>query len=175
MRWAVEVHKTHVSLRVLSCYRSQHDNLSWLAALTAILDTPALLIATAMKVDTFQAELTFVPAGHKVSDLAQSCYIPPIEPDPVQLPQQQLQGLHVGLEPTGLNLRPGDAIDQRMTELRGMYEPSVNVLGRHFLLKLPLSIPDSTPVDNWQTSATMRRTCGLGRLALPEPGDDHRD
>jgi hypothetical protein len=119
-------------LPVLSCYRSQHENLSWLAALTAILDTPALLIAAAMKVDTFQAELTFVTAGHTVSDLAQACYIPPIKPDPVQLPQQQLEGLRVGLEPTGLNLRQRAAIDQRMTELRGLYEPSVNVLGRHF-------------------------------------------
>jgi hypothetical protein len=30
-------------------------------------------------------------------------------------------------------------------------------------------------VDNWQTSAWMRRTSGIGKLMLAEPGDDHVD
>ncbi len=44
-RWAAEVLESHVSFPVLSYYRSQHDNQSWLAAITAILDTSALVIA----------------------------------------------------------------------------------------------------------------------------------
>jgi hypothetical protein len=31
------------------------------------------------------------------------------------------------------------------------------------------------PVDNWQTSAWMRRTRGIGQLREAEPGDDHAD
>ena len=38
-RWAAEVLESHVSFPVLSYYRSQHDNQSWLVALTAVLDT----------------------------------------------------------------------------------------------------------------------------------------
>ncbi len=56
-----------------------------------------------------------------------------------------------------------------------MDEPFVNALSRHFLLPLPPVLSDSPPVDNWQTSAWMRRTGGIGALALPEPGDDHRE
>ena len=56
-----------------------------------------------------------------------------------------------------------------------MYEPFVNALSRYFLLALPTVLADSTPVDNWQTSAWMRRTDGIGALSLPEPDDDHRD
>src|SRR5262249_25087622 len=35
-RWAAEVLESHISFPVLSFYRSQHDNQSWVAALTVI-------------------------------------------------------------------------------------------------------------------------------------------
>src|SRR5579883_3074541 len=44
-RWSAELLESHLSFFVLSYYRSQHDNQSWLAAATAILDTCCLLIA----------------------------------------------------------------------------------------------------------------------------------
>ena len=37
-RWAAELLESHLSFPVLGYYRSQHDNQSWLAALTTILD-----------------------------------------------------------------------------------------------------------------------------------------
>ncbi len=174
-RWAAELLESHVSFPVLSYYRSQHDNQSWLAALTAILDTSTVVIAGTKNVDTFQAELTFATARHTVVDLAQAYYVPPIEPDPDRLPPDHLQRLRAELSAAGMDLREGEAVDQKLAELRGMYEPFVNALARHFLLALPPLLSDSTPVDNWQTSAWMRRTSGIGRLSLPDPGDDHRD
>ncbi len=92
-RWAAEVLESHVSFPVLSYYRSQHDNQSWLAALTAILDTTTIVIAAAKNVDPYQAELTFATARHAVVDLAQVYYVPPIEPDPVRLSEEQLERL----------------------------------------------------------------------------------
>jgi len=174
-RWAAELLESHVSFPLLSYYRSQHDNQSWLAALTAILDTATLVIAGAKDVDLFQARLTFATARHAVVDLAQVYHVPPIEPDPDRLPPDQLRRLRVELAASGMELREGEAVDQKLAELRGMYEPFLSALARHFLLALPPVLSDSTPVDNWQTSAWMRRTSGIGRLSLPEPGDDHRD
>ena len=40
-QWSAEVLESHLSFPVLSYYRSQHDNQSWLAALTAVLDACA--------------------------------------------------------------------------------------------------------------------------------------
>ncbi len=175
-QWAAEVLESHVSFPVLSYYRSQHDNQSWLAALTAILDTAALVIAGAKGADPYQAQLTFATARHTVVDLAQVYYVPPIEPDPDRLPEDRLRQMREELRAAGIDLRDGEAVDRNLAELRGMYEPFVNALARHFLLALPPVLSDSTPVDNWQTSAWMRRTSGIGRLALPEqPCDDHRD
>jgi hypothetical protein len=174
-RWAAELLESHISFPLLSYYRSQHDNQSWLAALTAILDTTSLVIAGAKWTEPLQAQLTFAAARHTVVDLAQVYHIPPIEPDPDRLPQDRLARLRSELAAAGMELRDGPAVDQKLAELRGMYEPFVNALARHFLLALPPVLSDSAPVDNWQTSAWMRRTSGIGRLALPEPGDDHRD
>jgi hypothetical protein len=174
-RWAAEVLESHASFPVLSYYRSQHDNQSWLAALTAILDTSALVIAGAKEVDPYQAQLTFATARHTVVDLCQIYHVPPIEPDPDRLPDDLLRRLREGLGVSGLDLREGEAVDRKLAELRGMYEPFVNALSRHFLLVLPPVLSDSTPVDNWQTSAWMRRTGGIGALTPPESGDDHRD
>jgi hypothetical protein len=174
-RWAAEVLESHVSFPVLSYYRSQHDNQSWLAALTAILDTSALVIAGARGMDTYEARLCFATARHTVVDLAQVYQVVPFESDPSRLPPERLERLRKELHAAGLELREGEAMDLKLSELRGMYEPFVNALARYFLLALPSVLSDSTPVDNWQTSAWMRRIGGIGALSAPEPGDDHRD
>ena len=46
-RWAAELLESHLSFAVLSYYRSQHDNQSWLAALTVALDACAILLSSA--------------------------------------------------------------------------------------------------------------------------------
>lgn len=53
--WAAKTLESHLSFPVLIYYRSQHDNQSWLAAITAILDTTALLIACAREREPYQA------------------------------------------------------------------------------------------------------------------------
>ena len=58
-RWASELLESHLSYPVLTYYRSQHDNQSWIAALTTILDTTALLITSVKNPDGYQARLTF--------------------------------------------------------------------------------------------------------------------
>ena len=44
-RWSAELLESHISYPLLCYFRSQHNNQSWISALTAILDTSALLIA----------------------------------------------------------------------------------------------------------------------------------
>src|SRR5262249_53222577 len=44
-RWSAELLESHLSYPVLAYFRSQHNNQSWLSALTTMLDTSALVIA----------------------------------------------------------------------------------------------------------------------------------
>ncbi len=56
-----------------------------------------------------------------------------------------------------------------------MYEPFITALSIRLLISLPPVFPDGDPVDNWQTSAWMRRTRGFHQLATGGAIDDHED
>src|SRR5581483_11599018 len=68
-RWSAELLESHISYPLLCYFRSQHSNQSWIGALTAILDTSALLIAGVRGHEARQAQLTFAMARHAVVDL----------------------------------------------------------------------------------------------------------
>jgi hypothetical protein len=173
-RWSAELLESHLSFPVLSYYRSQHDNQSWLAALTVMLDSSALLVTGAGDaVLRYQAQLTFAAARHAAVDLALTFRTPPRPPQPDRLPDETLRQLRAELRAAGCPLREGAAVDAKLAELRGLYEPFVNALAGYLRFTLPPVRPDKPPVDNWQTSAWMRRAAGFGEL--PAPGDDHND
>jgi hypothetical protein len=173
--WASEVLESHISFPVLSHYRSQHDNQSWLAALTAIMDAAALAIASLPRADRSQAWLAFAMGRHVVVDLAQSIYVPPVDPPADRLAPERWNALRDRLAQVGLTLDEGQAAAKRLAELRSMYEPFVHALSLHLLLPLPPFLPDGEPVDNWQTSAWMRRTRGFRQLAGDQMADEHED
>ncbi len=174
-RWAAELLESHLSFPVLSYYRSQHDNQSWLAAITSILDTCALLIVGEKDATSYQAQLTFAMARHAIVDLALIFKTPPLVPDPDRLPDHRLLQLRAILREAGLALREGSTVDAKLAELRAMYEPFVNALAKFFLFTLPPVLPEKVAVDNWQTSAWMRRTPGIGTLPPLNAEDDHFD
>jgi voltage-gated potassium channel Kch len=173
--WAAQVLESHISFPVLSYYRSQHDNQSWLAALTAILDTSALVLAALPKTDRSQAWMAFAMGRHVVVDLAQVFDAPPVDPPTDRLPPGLWNTLRKRLEQAGMTLDDGEDVQRRLLELRGMYEPFVHALSLRFRLPLPPVVPDREPVDNWQTSAWMRRARGFGQLTGSETADDHDD
>jgi hypothetical protein len=163
-RWSAEVLESHLSFPVLSYYRSQHDNQSWIAALTSILDTCAFLIVQVKCCNSYQAQLTFAMARHTAVDLALIFKAPPVAPDPDRLPAEKLQQLKEQLMQAGLDLNEGPAVDAHLAELRGMYEGFVNALAQSFLFALPPIVPEKQTADNWQTSAWMPRAPEIGNL-----------
>src|SRR5512136_2338242 len=69
-RWSAELLESHLSYPVLVYFRSQHDNQSWLAALTAVLDTCSFVMSSLEGTCARQAQLTFAMARHAVVDLS---------------------------------------------------------------------------------------------------------
>src|SRR5437867_10284010 len=65
-RWSAELLESHVSFPVLSYFRSQHDNQSWVAALTTILDVCAVVVARIEERPMPTARLTVEIARHAV-------------------------------------------------------------------------------------------------------------
>jgi hypothetical protein len=152
-RWSAELLEIHLSFPVLAYYRSQHDNQSWLSALTAVLDVSALIIVGLEGACEHQARLTFAMARHAVVDLALVFKTRPRAPERDRLSEEELLHLRTTLAAENLHLRTGGEADERLRELRRMYEPYVHALSQYLHLDLPPWVSDANRGDNWQTSA----------------------
>lgn len=148
-RWSAEVLESHLSYPVLAYFRSQHSNQSWLAALTTILDTSALVMVGFDGWCVRQAHLTFAMARHAVVDLAQVFSAPQPESLTDRLPDAALERLTARLHGAEMHFEHGD-VKERLAELRGMYEPYVAALSAHLAQPLPPWVRDTEHPDNWE-------------------------
>src|SRR5258708_24573041 len=166
-RWAAEVLESHLSYPVLSFYRSQHSNQSWLGALTVVLDATALVIAGIEGVSTDQARWTFKMARHAVVDLAQVVNAR-YDPNAAErLSAEELAQIRVQLAQKGLQLRSSDEAEQKLAQLRMQYEPYVLGIAKNLYIALPPWIPSDKNKDNWQAGPWDRviQAQALGRIA----------
>jgi hypothetical protein len=178
--WSAELLERCLSFPVLALYRSQHDNQSWLAALTVVLDTSALAICGGSGRDLYQARLTFAMARHAAVDLCLVFKMMPQAPEPNRLSSPSFQILFERLKADGGVMSPEmaaadppkiGAIESQLAELRGMYEPFVNGLAQYLSFKLPGFYSEQAKADNWQTSAWMPRAPGIRDLPGQSPAE----
>ena len=139
-RWSAELLESHISFPGLSYFRSQHDNQSWVAALTTILDVCALVVARIDDRPVTMARLTFAMARHAVADLCAVFRLEPASP-PDRLPAAEAKRLESVLAAVGVRLRSDEASIAEFMSLRSMYEPYVHALSRFLLMPLPAWVP----------------------------------
>jgi hypothetical protein len=168
--WSAELMESHLSYPVLCYFRSQHQNQSWLAALTAILDTCALIMACSEGDLYWQAQLTFAISRHAIVDLSQVMWAPPRSPAAPRLSAEDFARLHALLAAWGTGPLSLEESGRRLEHLRGMYEPYVNSLAERLLISLPPWIVARRLVDNWRTSAWRKE--GEAVTALSGRGED---
>lgn len=152
-RWCVELLESHLSYPSLIYFRSQQGNQSWLAALAAILDTCALLIADAEGIATWQARVTFGAARHAAVEVAQYIGTLPDNAGMGRLRPDDHAHIRAILAESGVPLRPDTGADDRLNELRGLYEPHISSLAYRLALDLPPWLPAPDARDNWQKAA----------------------
>lgn len=174
-RWSAELLESQISYPVLSFFRSQHSNQSWIAALTTMLDVTSLILTGIEGVNPGQAKLTFAMARHAAVDLAQvvnARYSPNTED---RLPEAELDGLREALKAAGLLLRNDDAGRAKLSRLRSMYEPYVHSTARLLMLQLPPWRNPEKSRDNWQAGPWDRliQARGLGAVGRVRPIEDH--
>jgi hypothetical protein len=151
-RWSAELLESHLSYPVLARFRSHHDSQSWISSLTAILDTCAFVLAGQENTCTRQAQFTFAMARHTVVDLAQVFRCLPQQPEQNRLTPENFVVLCDLLAAEGIVMGERKEIEQRLTELRMMYEPYLYTMSRYFLVSLPPWTPQVTHPDNWQAN-----------------------
>ena len=180
-RWAAELLESQISYPVLTFFRSQHSNQSWLAALTTMLDVTSLVLTGIEGVHPGQAKSTFAMARHAAVDLAQvvNARHDPTAPD--RLPPEEYEGLRTALEAAGLRLRSDEYGRDKLAKLRAMYEPYVHATGRNLMLTPPEWRYPEKHRDNWQAGPWDRLIQARGLAILgqkpkvvgPVVGEDH--
>ncbi len=149
-RWAAEMLESHLSYPILSMYRSQHRDQSWLATLTVILDTCALLLVGVDGLESRQAPVTFALARRAVIDLAHLFEHGRtgfrISDPPDRLPSTERDRLRRLLQGDAA-LRPGPEADEKLRRLRATYEPAAHALSAFLLMPLPAWMPPSGTDD----------------------------
>jgi|ERR1017187_3106574 voltage-gated potassium channel Kch len=165
--WSAELMESHLSYPVLCYFRSQHNNESWLAALTTILDVSALLLAYGTGALRWQAKMTFAISRHAIVDLSQVLNCPPLQNIQERLPDGGLYKMIALLEAAGIP-HSADGCAQNLMELRQMYEPYIASLSARLLMSVAPWISEKVQKDNWKTTAWARISADVERVPRSE-------
>jgi Ion channel len=179
-RWAGELLESGISYPVLSFFRSQHSNQSWLGALMTMLDVTSLVITGIEGIHPGQARLTFAMARHAAVDLAQvvNARYDPLAPE--RLPEADFSQVRDTLAAAGLKLRGGEAAQMKLAKLRSMYEPYIHSTAKNLMVALPPWQHPAKIRDNWQAGPWDRiiqakglAVLGQKPVAPPAGAEDH--
>jgi len=172
-RWSAQLLESHLSYPVLAYFRSQHDNQSWISALTAIMDACALTMSGIEDSCARQAQLTFAIARHAVVDMCQIFSATPRPPEEDRLPPEKLKLIRETLAHHDMKLASGPEADRKLTELRKLYEPYVYALAARFNQTLPPWVPAKPSKDNWLKTAWGKRAPGADVETASLLHEDH--
>lgn len=150
--WTAELLESHLSYQVLSYFRSQHENQSWLAALTAIMDFSAVWQAAKPQGKTWQARRVYAIGRHALGDLSQVLRATPHFDGADRLSERELIALHEAMSNLGIDIDV-DTFRERLSNLRKGYEPYAHALSDELMFDLPPWLPDAPRKDNWETTA----------------------
>jgi hypothetical protein len=149
---SAQMQETHISYPVLMYYRSHHDNQSWVASITAVADTCALILVGIEGIDRWQAQLTFTMLRHTLVDLvAVANQVPAADYDD-RLPKQELDALRDYLDEAGVHCSRSPEADEQLRQLRAMYEPYLSSLSAYLVLPVTPWNNAGMIHDNWKYS-----------------------
>jgi hypothetical protein len=166
--WCSELLVSHLSYPMLSYYRSQRDNQSWLAGLAAIMDSCVLIMVGIRGMRPFEARMTFAMARLTALEMSRVFETKPAT-NVDRLSRMDFEALAACLGEAGLAWNnPRDA-ERRLTSLRATYEPLLEVLSNYLLLPLPGWLPDRTLRDDWQQTVEGTAAAWLLEKARENP------
>lgn len=150
--WTAELLESHLSYQVLCYFRSQHENQSWLGALTAVMDLASAWQAANPEGRKWAAQRLYAIGRHALGDLSQVLQAPPRFDVPNRMSEEDEHAVHDDLVHAGV-LSNFDEFSIRLRKLRKGYEPYAFALSRELLMDLPPWLPAQGRKDNWETTA----------------------
>ena len=118
---------------MLSYYRSQHDNQSWLAALTVIMDSCALVMVGIKDLPTFQARMTFSSSRLAVVELSRVLAVKPQVRAEARLTSLDYAQMRAELKDSGMLIVDDEGTEEKLMKFRSTYEPFLIGLAEYLL------------------------------------------
>lgn len=150
--WTAQLLESHLSYEVLSYFRSQHENQSWLASLTTLMDLSSVALAARIEGRTWAPRRLYAIGRHALGDLSQVLRAAPRFDVPNRLTDQDEKAIQELLGRAGITV-DFDDFRERLSKLRQGYEPYAFALGHELLMDIPQWVPHETRKDNWETTA----------------------
>ena len=163
--WASELLESHMSYPMLTFYRSQYSNQSWLSAMASMMDACCLIMVGIGGVRTFQARMTFSVARLAILELARVLRVE--QSASSRLSSSDFLYVKVALEESGLKLVESDA-ETRLACFRATYEPIICGLAEYLMIPLPNWVLGEHR-DNWEKDRGGRVAKELVESVEPEP------
>jgi hypothetical protein len=168
-QWSAELLESQLSYPMLAYYRSQHDNQSWLAALTAVMDASVLVMVGLDGVRTFQASLTFATARLALIEMGRVLAVGPAKLDENRLNATAFAEIKRQLVQSDVCFVDDNAAEEKLSAFRQTYEPFLHGLAEHLVLELPGWLPAPGQVDNWVNSPRGKSAKRLVETVEAEP------
>jgi hypothetical protein len=127
-QWSATVLETHLAYPMLAYFRSNHDYLSWIATLGALLDAATLLIATIPNEPHGQARLMYRVGRHLVDDLAAYFSLPRDESPGIDA--KEFATVHQRLADAGYRVIGVEESWLEFSSLRAAYSTPLNTLAQ---------------------------------------------
>lgn len=143
--------ESDLSYPMLAYFRSQHDNQSWLAALTTILDACALLKAAFPQKRQRAVKLTYAMCLISPSTWRGCCGRRRSHPRRSGWRPRTRRACAL-LEESGLTLADEATLTRHLRTLRESYEPYVAALSHRLAMPLPACVPTDEVADDWRVT-----------------------
>ncbi len=142
--WCAEVLDTHLAYPVLCYFRSSHVDVSWFAALGAMLDAATLVMSTVEDVPKGQAAILHSVGSHLTHDLAK--YFGLLGDDNVLVERDEFSAARMRLAAAGYTLADEDQAWDAFQRLRAEYASALNNMSRNWAITPAQWIGDRSPI-----------------------------
>ncbi len=144
--WCAEVLDTHLAYPVLCYFRSSHVDVSWIAALGALLDAATLAISSTEDIPKGEASLTHSVGSHLTNDLAK--YFGLLAAPEVLVERTEFQEARARLTAAGYRLNDEEQAWQTFCRLRSEYAGSLNNMARYWAITPAQWVGDRSPIGS---------------------------
>ena len=105
-------------------------------------------------------------ARHALVDLSQVFDLEPVAPAEDRLPEPSFRLLHDLLCKVGVRVARDDASQERLREMRALYEPYSECLSRHLSMAMPPFVSSQPRKDNWLAVAKVHSEARAASLVM---------